>query len=110
MVQMQEEIKVKAVKTDNPKPNQWKERRRSLILNHEVSRFRRVFQENFITLIVSALGLVAALTWNDAVKTTIETLIPAQANLVYKYYAAIVVTIIAVTITYFLSKLKPSKP
>ena len=109
MVLMTEEIRVKAVKVERPKPNAWKERSRSMIINHEVSRFRRVFQENFITLIVSALGLVAALTWNDAVKTTIETLIPSQANLAYKYYAAIIVTIIAVTITYFLSKLKPQK-
>ena len=106
---MVDEIRVKKVEIEKPKPNVWKERRRSMIINHEVSRFRKVFQENFITLIVSALGLVAALTWNDAVKTTIETLIPAQANLIYKYYAAIIVTIIAVSITFFLSKLKPQK-
>ncbi len=106
---MAEEIKVKPVKIEKPKPNVWKEKRRRLILNHEVSKFKTVFRENFITLIVSSMGLVAALSWNDAVRTTIDTLFPSQANLIYKYYAAIVVTIISITATFFLSKLKSEK-
>jgi len=89
-----------------PKTN-WKQQKRSLIINHEVSKFTKAFRENFATLIISALGLVAALSWNDAIKTTIDTLFPSVGNVIYKYYVAIIVTIISVVITYFISKLKP---
>lgn len=91
----------------DPRPNEWKQQKRSLIINHEVSKFTKAFRENFATLIISALGLVAALSWNDAIKTTIDTLFPSAGNVIYKYYVAIIVTIISVVITYFISKLKP---
>ncbi|NIO44241.1 MAG: hypothetical protein GTN36_01645 [Candidatus Aenigmarchaeota archaeon] len=77
-----------------------------MIINHEVSKFTKAFRENFITLIVSALGLVAALSWNDAIKSAISTLFPSSSDLIYKFYVAVAVTIIAVVITYFLSRIK----
>jgi hypothetical protein len=85
----------------------WRQQRRNMIINHEVSKFTRAFRENFATLIISALGLVAALSWNDAIKSAISTLFPAESDLIYKFYIAVVVTIISVVITYFISKLKP---
>jgi hypothetical protein len=90
-----------------PKPNDWKYQKRKMIINHEVSKFTKAFRENFATLIISALGLVAALSWNDAIKSSIDTLFPTTGNLVYKFYVAIVVTVISVIITFFISKLKP---
>jgi hypothetical protein len=89
-----------------PKPD-WRQQKRSLIINHEVSKFTKAFRENFATLIISALGLVAALSWNDAIKTTIDTLFQSTGNLIYKFYVAIIVTVISVVITYFISKIKP---
>lgn len=86
----------------------WKQQKRNIILNNEVSKFTKAFRENFATLIISALGLVAALSWNDAIKTTIDTFFPSIGNVVYKYYVAIIVTIISVIITYFISKIKPA--
>ena len=83
----------------------WKEQRRRLIINNEVSKFTKAFKENFITLIVSALGLVAALSWNDAIKTAITTFFP-ESDLLYKFYVAVIVTAMAVVITYFLSRIK----
>jgi len=97
----------KLTKISEPKPNEWRQQKRSLIINHEVSKFTKAFRENFATLIISALGLVAALSWNDAIKTTIDTLFPSVGNVIYKYYVAIIVTMISVIITYFISKLKP---
>jgi hypothetical protein len=94
-------------KISEHKPSEWKQQKRSLIINHEVSKFTKAFRENFATLIISALGLVAALSWNDAIKSTIDTLFPTTGNLIYKFYVAIVVTLISVIITYFISKLKP---
>ena len=84
----------------------WREQKRSIILNNEVSKFKKAFKENFITLIVSALGLVAALSWNDAIKSAIDTLFPSESDIVYKFYVAIIVTVLAVVITYFLSRIK----
>ena len=91
----------------DPRPNEWKQQKRNLILNKEVSKFTKAFRENFATLIISALGLVAALSWNDAIKSAISTLFPAESDLIYKFYVAIIVTIISVVITFFITKLKP---
>jgi len=89
------------------KPKDWKSHRRSLIFNHEIQRFTKTFRENFVTLIVSALGLVAALSWNDAIRTWIDTLFP-EKTVAYRFYVAFVVTILSITLTYFISKLKSS--
>ena len=106
------EVKVvpkNAEKQPVPKPSDWRQQKRTIILNNEVTKFTKAFKENFVTLIISALGLVAALSWNDAIKTTIDTFFPTIGNVMYKYYVAIIVTIISVVITYFLSKMKPKQ-
>jgi hypothetical protein len=87
--------------------NGWRHSKRRMVINHEVSKFTKTFRESFATLIVSALGVVAALSWNDAIKTAIDTLLPSVGNLVYKFYVAITVTAISVVITYFVSRIKP---
>ncbi len=89
----------------NPKTN-WRGQSRNMAMKKEVSNFTRTFRDSFVTFIVSALGLVAALSWNDAIKSAIERLFPSGADIIYKFYVAIMVTVIAVAITYFLSKAK----
>jgi uncharacterized membrane protein YidH (DUF202 family) len=89
----------------DPKTN-WRGQSRNMVINKEVSNFTRTFRDSFVTFIVSALGLVAALSWNDAIKSAIERLFPSGADIIYKFYVAIMVTVIAVAITYFLSKAK----
>ena len=84
----------------------WRAKSRSMIINGEVSNFTKTFRNNFTTLLISALGLVAALSWNEAIKEAVITLIPGEKTVVYKFYIAITITIISVTFTYFLSKLK----
>jgi hypothetical protein len=87
----------------------WRNMKRGLVINHEVKKFTMAFRDNFTTLIISALGVVAALSWNDAIKTAIDTLFPDKSNIMYKFYVAAVVTIISVIITYIFSRMKPSK-
>lgn len=89
-------------------PN-WREQKRRLVINHEVKNFTKTFSESFTTFIISALGVVAALSWNDAIKTAIDTLFPDKSNVILKFYISSVVTVIAIVITYFLTKLKPKK-
>ena len=107
---MAEDKDTKQVSKPVPKhvvrPLSWKDQRRRILINNEVSKFTKAFWENFITLIVSALGLVAALSWNDTLKATIVVLFPEGSDLAYKFYVSISVTVMAVIITYFLSRIK----
>ena len=70
--------------------------------------FHREFLEQMITLSTSAFGLAAALAWNEtiqeAVKEFIEPSLPGS-GLLSKFIYAILVTLVAVLITYQLSKL-----
>jgi len=72
----------------------------------EKERFSEKFKTTMLTLVVSAFGFVAALSWNDAIKSSIETLIPPADSVAYKFLAAIIATAIAVAATYFVSKLQ----
>ena len=84
----------------------WRAKSRSMIINNEVSNFTKTFRNNFTTLLISALGLVAALSWNEAIKQAVINLIPGEKTVIYNFYIAITITIISVTLTYFLSKFR----
>lgn len=86
--------------------SEWKNQSRGLTIGKELREFRKVFKDNFITLIVSAFGVVAALSWNEAIKEAILGLFPSKGLLVSKLYTAIAVTLISIMVTYLLSKLK----
>lgn len=70
--------------------------------------FHRELIQQLVTLATSAFGLVAALAWNEAiqqaVKDFIEPTIPGS-GLVSKLVYALLVTLLAVLITYQLSSL-----
>ena len=59
-----------------------------------------------ITMVLSALGFLVALAWRDAIQQTIDLLVPKGEGLSYTYIAAILVTVIAVIITFVLIKLQ----
>ena len=71
--------------------------------------FRRELVEQSVTLSTSAFGLAAALAWNEtiqqAVKEFIEPTLPAGSGVLSKFIYAILVTLLAVIITYQLSRL-----
>jgi len=57
----------------------------------------------FISAIVTALAFVVGLFWNDAIRSTIELIIPTEGEkLYYKYVAAIAVTLIVSIVAYLL--------
>ncbi len=56
------------------------------------------------TSIISALGFVLALFWNEAVKSAIEQVIPKGDTIAAKFIAAIIVTVAVVIIIYLLIK------
>ena len=65
---------------------------------------KMVFQ-SMIALASAALGLVAALAWNDAIKETIKLLMADDESLASKYTYAILATAIAVAVILILARL-----
>ena len=59
-----------------------------------------------VTMILSAFGFLVALQWRDAISATIDKLIPPGEGLLYSYLVAIVVTAIAVVVTFILVKIQ----
>ena len=58
-----------------------------------------------LTLATSALGLVAALAWNDAVQAIFKEYFPAAGGIVAKFVYAILISVIIVLVTINLTKL-----
>jgi uncharacterized membrane protein YjjP (DUF1212 family) len=61
--------------------------------------------QSMIALASAALGLVAALAWNDAIKETIKLLMADDESLSAKYTYAILATVIAVVVVLILARL-----
>jgi nucleoside recognition membrane protein YjiH len=62
------------------------------------------FRNLLITSIIGALTFVTGLFWSDAVRATIEILIPQQQALLAKWAAALAVTAIVVAVSVILYK------
>ena len=58
-----------------------------------------------ISLASAALGLVAALAWNDAIKETITRLLGSDDGLKSKYIYAVLATLIAVAVVLILTRI-----
>ena len=65
----------------------------------------KVVIQSMIALSSAALGLVAALAWNDAIKESIKRLFGGDDSLASKYAYAILATIIAVVVVIILARL-----
>ena len=87
------------------KINDWRNQRRHLAVNDELAKFTKSFKTNFFTLVISAMGLVVALSWNNFWSSWISTF-TTQDTLFYKFLVAMFMTALAVVFTYVLSKLK----
>lgn len=70
----------------------------------EGEKIKKQIHERSVGYIVSAMGFVAGLAWNDAIKSTIEALVPLKENTVWAklLYALIVTGVIAFVSAYLL--------
>lgn len=72
-------------------------------------QFHQELVQQLITLSTSGFGLVAALAWNEAIQSFVKDIIlrfyPEQGGVVSKFIYAILITVLAVLITYQLSRL-----
>lgn len=82
-------------------------------LREDAKEFRGQFSERLLKLVTSGFGLVSALAWNELikefVKEYIKPLFGESSGLISLLIYAIIVTLLAVTITYQLSKLTERK-
>lgn len=65
----------------------------------------KIVLQSMIALSSAALGLVAALAWNDAIKETISRILGTNESLASKYIYAIFATIIAVVVVVTLARI-----
>jgi cytochrome b len=61
--------------------------------------------QTMITLASASLGLVAALAWNEAIKTTLKQMLGGDDSLAALYTYAILATVIAIVVVALLSRL-----
>ena len=64
--------------------------------------------QSMIALASAALGLVAALAWNDAIKETIRQIMGTDDSLTSKYVYAIFATVLAVVVILILARMAAS--
>lgn len=61
--------------------------------------------QTVITLASAALGLVAALAWNEAIKAAMKELLGAEDNLAGLFTYAILATVIAIAVVLILARI-----
>ena len=53
------------------------------------------FRTLLVTSVITAMGFVVGLFWNDALKETIVQIVPQGDALYYKYIGAVIVTVVS---------------
>lgn len=64
----------------------------------------RTLVQTMITLASASLGLVAALAWNEAIKTTIKEYFGTDESLAGLYTYAIIATVLAIVVLAILAR------
>jgi cell division septal protein FtsQ len=77
------------------------ERRRRMAVAKEA---RKEIAGRMITVITTALALVAALFWQTAITDTIKAFLSVSGAWPYEILAALLVTVLSATAIYFLTK------
>jgi ABC-type uncharacterized transport system fused permease/ATPase subunit len=82
-------------------------------LRDEAGEFKKQLADKLLKLVTSGFGLVAALAWNELIKEVIkvyvEPIFGKGSGLVSLLIYAMVVTLLAVVVTYQLSKIVGEK-
>lgn len=79
-------------------------------LKEQSREIKKQVKDQTLGFIVAALGLVAGLAWNEAIKALIDNLIPLSKNSVWaKFIYAIFITVVVVVITVYLMRFLKKK-
>jgi len=71
----------------------------------EIKKTKQAAQEKIITLILGGFALVAALAWNEAIKSLFEQMLKSSGTLIGKFVYALLVTSIVVIVSIQLQKI-----
>lgn len=88
----------------------WRDDSRGMTFHHEVNRFARKTKDNFITLIITIVGMSTALTWSEVVKYLIDAAFADRSAFYVKLYVAVIATIFTLVVTYMISRMRDSSP
>ncbi len=69
------------------------------------NNLRSEFLKTMVQLATAGFGLVAALAWNETIKDIIDRFISPGSGLISRLIYAILVTLLAVIVTYYLGRL-----
>jgi hypothetical protein len=78
-------------------------------IKKEIKETKKELKEKTITLILAGFGVVAALAWNEAIKSFFDIYLPKSGGLVGKFIYAIIITLIVVVISRYLGKISEKK-
>lgn len=68
------------------------------------SEIKKSFVKQVSTLMTTAFGLVAALAWNTAIQSAVSEFISTGSQLIAALTYAIIVTLLAVVVTFYISR------
>lgn len=74
-------------------------------VNSEIDTLRKESLNKITTLLVTAFGLVAALAWNSAIQSIFSRIFGPTTDMVAMIGYAVFVTLIAVIVTIYLTRL-----
>jgi len=81
-----------------------------LKIKKEAEELKKEFIERSVSWIMAGFGLVAALAWNEAIKSLVDLLLgPTKASIFAKFLYAIIVTILVVVVSRRLDNLAKDK-
>ena len=78
-------------------------------IKEEIEQTKRALKEKTTTLIIGGFGLVAALAWNEAIKSLFETYFKESSGLMGKFIYALIITLIVVIVSIRLGKISEKK-
>ena len=71
----------------------------------EIKKAKQAAQEKTITLILGGFALVAALAWNEAIKSLFEQWLKNSGTVIGKFVYALLVTLIVVVVSIQLQRI-----
>lgn len=82
----------------------WRLQSRGMVIQTEVKTFAKKMRENFVTLLITVIGMATALTWSDVVGTVVNVFFADRSTLTVKIFVALTVTVVTLTLTYIVSR------
>jgi hypothetical protein len=75
------------------------------MVRETLNKTKKAFMEKMITLILGGFGLVAALAWNEAIKSLFDVLFKKSNGIIGKFVYAALITFIVVIVSLRLKKI-----